>query len=445
MDKQENRTSSYAKRIGELFQSREALGGLMLLGATVMALVWANTRWEEFYHTLWRKEFSLSLSGGLGLSHTLELWINDGLMVVFFLVAGMEMKREVMVGELTNFRKASLPIWAALGGMILPALIYISFNLSSGQIKGWGIPMATDIAYSLGILSLCVKTIPKQGRIFLTALAIADDLGAILVIAFFYSSDISWYYLTAASAIFGLLIAINKVGVKDLWPYLVLGVGLWYCFLNSGVHATIAGVLLASTIPIHPKLSSQRFKSKAQEHITQLEETNLEDEGPFSNEKQQDLIEKLHKESKEAHPPLLRLENILTPWNAYFIIPLFAFANAGVTFEKNLIEVLTTPVGSGIALGLLCGKPLGILLFCWISLKIGLAQSHESLKWGHIAGLGLLAGIGFTMSLFITSMAFEKQQFVSQAKVSILIASTLAAVAGSVVLNLTGKKKDVNS
>ena len=423
------------------FLDRETTGGLLLIGATLIALMLGNSQWADTYHHYLKDELVFELSKHFALRLTVEEWINDGLMAIFFLVAALELKREILVGELSSWKKASMPLLGALGGMIVPALIFLALNFNTDKMVGWGIPMATDIAYSLGIIGLLGKRIPLQLKTFLIALAIADDLGAILVIALFYSSDLSWFYLGAGAGIFTLLMLCNRFGIKNLFWYLLGGIALWYCFLNSGVHPTIAGVLFAVTIPVKPKLDSKILKERTARNVAALEETDIENRDPLQDIRQRKILQAMKKDTENSNPPLLKLENALIDFNVFFIIPVFAIANAGVKLDVSLLEVISGSLGLGILLGLVIGKVLGISLFALIGEKLGIAELHSSLRWRHVVGMGMIAGIGFTMSLFITNLAFVDPELIKVAKISIMLASLIAAV-GGVAMLLTGTARD---
>ena len=445
MDRDVRREStpiSYMRETARRFLDRETAGGLLLIVATLVALVLANTGAADVYHHYLTDEIVIGAPEHLEISLSVEEWINDGLMVIFFLVAGLELKREVMVGELSDMRKASMPIFAALGGMLVPALLFILFNLNSPTVSGWGIPMATDIAYSLGIIGLLGKRVPVQLKIFLVALAIADDIGAILVIAFFYSSQIAWVNLLIAGGILLVLILLNRAGVKHLSLYVVLGIGLWLAFLHSGIHPTLAGVLFSLTIPVKPKIESGDYQQRTKDHVHELEKTDLVNSDLLTDKKQQNILETIRSDTKHTHPPLLRLENALTGINAFFIIPVFALANAGVKLDLGISEVLANPLGLGILVGLVLGKVCGITAFSYLGVKMGFSRLPVGLSWKHIIGTGLIAGIGFTMSLFITNLAFADENLVQVAKISVLLASLIAAIAGVLVLSL-GKIRSV--
>jgi len=431
----------YIKDTANRFLDRETLGGLFLIASTIIALIIANTQWSIGFHHFLSDEFLFQFSDYFTFGLTIEEWINDGLMAIFFLVAGMELKREIMVGELSSFKKSSMPLLAAIGGMLFPAIIFIGLNYGSKNVDGWAIPMATDIAYSLGIIGLLGKRVPVQLKIFLIALAIADDLGAILVIALFYSNELSWVYLAFGAVIFGILMSINLLGIKNLFWYVIAGIALWFCFLNSGIHPTIAGVLLAFTIPVKPKLDSKLLKERTAKHVLELEKTNLEKQNPMEDVRQWEILRALKKDTQNARPPLLKLENKLINFNAFFILPVFGLANAGVVLDVGVFEVVSSSLGLGIILGLAFGKVVGISLFAFLGQKLGISELHPSLKWKHIIGMGLIAGIGFTMSLFITNLAFADSELVKISKISILIASMISAVAGISLLLLTTSKK----
>ena len=426
--------NGYIKQTAKRFLDRETTGGLCLIVATIIALLLGNSQWAEAYHHYLSDEFIFEFSEHFSFGLTIEEWINDGLMAIFFLVAGMELKREILVGELSSFKKASMPLFAALGGMAIPAIIFSAINSGTESIDGWGIPMATDIAYSLGIIGLLGKRVPSQLKIFLVALAIADDLGAILVIALFYSSELSWLYLSAGAGVFGILMLCNCFGVKRLFWYILGGIALWYCFLNSGVHPTIAGVLFAFTIPVKPKLDSKILKDRTAHHVAALEQTEIETKDPLQDIQQRRILKAIKRDTENSRPPLLKLENALVDFNAFFILPIFAIANAGVNLDVSFIDVVSGSLGLGILLGLAVGKVLGISLFAFVGEKLGIAELHNSLRWHHVIGMGMIAGIGFTMSLFITNLAFTDPEMVKVSKISILIASLVAALGGILIL-----------
>ena len=368
------------------FAARESASGLTLLYCTVVALLWANSPWSSTYHALWHTEIGGVIPGGHAGQDVLHL-INDGLMTVFFFLVGLEIKRELVTGELASFRTASLPVVAALGGMIVPAAIYAALNHGGPGSAGWGIPMATDIAFSLGVLALAGSGVPAGLRVFLTAFAIVDDLGAVLVIALFYSAGLSAGPLMFAAGILALMIVLNLSGVRQGWVYLVLAVFLWFAVASSGIHATIAGVLASFAIPLRP--------------------------------------------STDTAPSLLvRMESRLHPWVAFAIMPLFALANAGVTLTGNIADSFVHPVTLGVIFGLCLGKLAGLLSSSWLAVFTGLAVLPQRTSWRQMTGVATLGGIGFTMSLFIAGLAFGNSALLAEAKVGILAGSILSGWLG---------------
>lgn len=371
------------------FVRQEASGGILLIGCTVAALIWANSPWTSSYFHLWHTDLTFGFAGGL-LSKPLHFWINDGLMALFFLLIGLELKRETLVGELASFQKAALPVAAALGGMIIPAGLYFLFNRNGPGASGWGIPMATDIAFALGVLAFLGNRVPNSLKIFLVALAIADDIGAVLVIAFFYTAQISWVSLGVGGLFLIALIIANRAGARHLFVYSVFGVGLWLALLKSGIHATIAGVILALTIPA--------------------------------------------RECGRAESPMLHLEHTLIPWNKYGVMPIFALANAGVVLGTGAVRSLADPISIGVLCGLVLGKPIGIVLFSWLATRSRIAAMLDGIRWSQVVGVGMLGGIGFTMSLFIANLAFGDNPALDTAKVGVLAASVMSGIAGAIVL-----------
>jgi len=422
-----NLVSVLSNTFNDFFHSSTS-GGIVLLVCTAIALLWANSPWSKSYFSLWEEHFSIGV-GSVALSKTLLHWINDGLMVIFFFFVGLEIKREILVGELSSFKKAMLPIIAAVGGMIGPALIYLAFNPGGSEFShGWGIPMATDIAFALGILALLGDKIPPGLKIFLAALAIADDMGAVLVIALFYTSELSLLMLAIGAGFIVLLLLANKFNVRSTAVYTILGIGLWFCFLKSGIHATIAGVLLAMTIPVRKKINTEHFITETTEAIHQLKQN----EDPKS---ENELIHKVASLSEEVQSPLHRFEHALHPFIAFLIMPIFAIANAGVKIEGNILAALTSPVGLGVVLGLIIGKQIGIFSFVWIAVKSKIATLPQNVSWGMIYGTTWLCAIGFTMALFIASLAFTTSEPLIISKIAILFASSLSAIVGLIVLS----------
>ncbi len=415
------------------FLNLEASGGILLLIATLAALLWANLPFSDSYFQLWHTHINIGI-GNYTLDYSLHHWINDGLMAIFFFVVGLEIKREFLVGELSSAKQAALPVAAALGGMLFPALFYFLLNPSGNAASGWGIPMATDIAFVIGIMALLGKSIPVSLKIFVTALAIADDIGAVLVIAFFYTSQISIISLAIAAVFLILLILSNKLGVRNLLVYTLLGLGLWLAFLMSGIHATVAGVVLAFTIPAFSRINTTEFLSDSKGLITKFE--NAGEEGPnvLSNEDRQSIVQALEGNCEKIMTPLQRFEHGLNPWVSYFIMPVFAFANAGVPLSNDFFTELLSPISLGIILGLFLGKQLGIYLFTRIAIALKIASKPAGVNWKQIYGAGILAGIGFTMSLFITNLAFIDEALINTAKVGIITASLISGIVGFILL-----------
>ena len=416
------------------FVQTEASGGILLLICTVFALLWANSPFSEAYFHLWHTKISVFISN-TGLDYSLHHWINDGLMAIFFFVVGLEIKRELLVGELSSFKKASLPVAAALGGMLFPAGIYLLFNAGRESSPGWGIPMATDIAFVIGIMAILGSKIPTALKVFVTALAIADDIGAILVIALFYTSEISFISLAVAGGFMLLLIIANRLGIRNLLVYTILGIGLWLAFLKSGVHATVAGVLLSFTIPSSSKINTKKYVEKNSELLRNFDNADQIDADILTNEEQQTFIHEIENNSKKLLPPLQRFEHSLAPWVSFVIMPLFALANAGVSLGEGLVYSLLDSINIGIVTGLFIGKQAGIFLFTWLSIKLGISSKPYGINWKTIYGGGVLAGIGFTMSLFITNLAFTDNELIETAKVGILLASLISAIVGYFILN----------
>lgn len=376
------------------FTENKSSVGVLLIVCTILALIVANSPLHSFYHHLLEADMSIHF-WQIKLPFNFEMWVNDGLMAVFFLLVGLEIKRELLVGELSSFQKASLPISAAIGGMIVPAVLFSIFNFGGETAAGWGIPMATDIAFAIGILSLAGKNVPVSLKVFLTALAVVDDLGAILVIAIFYTSQLNLYFLLAAFSVLIIMIIINKLNVNAMAVYLSLGVVLWYLIFQSGIHATISGVLIAFTIP---------FKKKLQNSL-------------------------LHK-----------IEHALVNPVNFLIIPLFAFVNTGIPIEGDFTQLLTSNIFAGVSLGLILGKPIGILGFSILSVRAGISSLPFDVKGRHLLGAGCLGGIGFTMSIFIAMLAFDDLQLINAAKISILIASLIAGMIGYFILKTMKKR-----
>jgi NhaA family Na+:H+ antiporter len=376
------------------FLHTEASGGVVLLGATVVALMWANSVWQASYVDLWHHQLTIGV-GGHDISLDLQEWINDGLMAIFFFVVGLEIKRELVVGELRQPRRAALPAIAALGGMVVPALIYAGFNAGGAGSNGWAIPVATDIAMAVGVLSLLGAAVDPALKLFLLALAIVDDIGAIVVIAVFYSKRSDAVAATVAVALVAAVLACRALGVRAVAVYVVLGVALWVAVYESGIHATIAGVVLGLLTPTSPRRPD-------------------DPEGPSTVE---------------------WLEHLLHPWSSFVIVPLFALANAGVVISSQaLADAWSTSITHGVVAGLVVGKLVGVSAFTWLAVRLGIGELAAGISWRGLIGVGALAGIGFTVSLFVTGLAFDDPALQDQAKLGILGASLLAALLGSAIL-----------
>lgn len=430
--------NQFLRPFEEFFKSQVA-GGLVLLGVTVLALLLANSPWSDHYFRLWE----LTLTVGIppfALSKPLHYWINDGLMAVFFFVVGLEIKREFLAGELAGARKAALPIAAAAGGMLVPAGLFMLVGPEGVQARGWAIPMATDIAFALGVIALLGDRIPRSLAIFLTALAIVDDLGAVLVIALFYTGELNLAALAAAGVFLLILAAGNHQGIKTPNFYALVGLLLWVALLKSGIHATVAGVLIGMTIPVRPKRSHEHFLTEAERLVADYRARGTIP-GPFLHEEKLGTLLALEHACHDAMSPLQRMEHEMHHWVIFGVMPVFALANAGIALDLGeLATAASHPVTLGIALGLLLGKPLGITLFAWLAVRLGLAELPAGTRWSQIVGLGLLGGIGFTMSLFITNLAYEEApELIAAAKVGIFAASLLAGILGYLLLRRLGQ------
>jgi Na+:H+ antiporter, NhaA family len=430
--------------LAQEFTRIQASGGILLLFATIVALILANSPLSQAYFNFWNTDFGVTL-GGFSLNAHLYEWVNDGLMAIFFLVVGLEIKREVMEGELGSPKRAALPIAAALGGLILPAAIYIFFNAGMSTANGWGIPIATDIAFTLGILVLLGSRVPFTLKIFFTAFAIVDDIGALLVIAVFYTSDISVVALGFAAVIFLILVILNRLKIYSLIPYVVLGILLWLAFHEAGIHPTIAGVLLAFVIPNRSRGDPGILLAQCTTVLNEYESAKVGAQSDRLSAREQAATQTLEAISESLQSPSQHLEHVLNPWSTYLILPLFAFANAGVAIPDSIERALANPVSLGILLGLLVGKPLGICLFTWLSIRTGLAQLPRAVSFRQLAMASVLGGIGFTISLFITSSAFTAPELQTAAKLAVLIASALAGIVGFVLVWLTSPHYDEHS
>ncbi len=426
------------------FINEEAYGGIMLIIATIAALYWANSSFYDSYHYIWHEYKVGFVWGDIDMVASLHHWINDGLMALFFFVVGLEIKREVMGGELSSIKKASLPIAAAVGGMLLPASFYAIAVINYPEyINGWGIPMATDIAFALGLLAMLGNRVPLNLKIFLTALAIADDLGAVLVIAVFYTESIDYNELLYAGICLVILIAANLSGIRRTTFYAIIGfAGVWIAFVYSGVHATIAGVLIALTIPARTKINEENYIRKLTKYLNRFKQEESDVNSTLLTKKQVHVISEIQDLNDKAHTPLQKLEHTLHPVTAYFILPVFALSNAGVHIDGKVIDMLLHPISIGIICGLVLGKFIGISLFSRLLVKFKIASLPEGVTWNQIYGVAFLAGIGFTMSMFISDLAFKDESFKQIAKVGIMAASFISAIIGMIWLGLTSKKPE---
>jgi len=424
----------------EEFIHRQTTSGLLLMGTAVLALVLANgplaSAYEHAVHTL----IGINI-GSWVLKMTLQHWINDGLMALFFFVVGLELKREILVGELAQLRNAALPIGAAIGGMVVPALIYFAMNPEGEAARGWGIPMATDIAFAIGALVLLAGRVPKALITFLVALAIVDDLGAVMVIAVFYTDTIALGPLAVAGGFFALLLVFNKSGIRKTTPYFIVAVFLWYALLQSGVHATLAGILGALSVPAMPKYNPERFSEHVRDLMQRFDASHQPGKSIMTNDELRAVVQTLENGVHSVEAPLQRLEHVWHMPVAYLVIPIFALANAGIPLELgSLGDTLTHPVMLGVSLGLVVGKFIGITGVCWLLLKLDVAVLPKDTRFSQIAGVSLLAGIGFTMSIFVAQLGFgASEELLLMAKTGVLAASLLAGVAGFIWLYLVSR------
>ena len=434
-----NRFLAHPRTMLDRFVHSETSGSVLLFGATVVALVWANSPWSGSYFAIWK--LPLNVGRRPLFSMDLHHWIDDGLMVLFFLVVGLEIKREIVKGELSSFKQAALPIMAALGGMILPALIYFALNRSGVGAPGWGIPMATDIGFALGVLALVGKRIPSSLRVFMLALAIVDDVGAILVIAFFYTPQISLSALAVAGVLLVVLVAV-AMRQAPLSVYVVVGFFFWAAVLSSGVHATIAGVILGLIAPIKPKFRPEDLANGAEALLRNFRSQILSKDKSSAEATLTELDQLLRGTDSIAE----RLERIVHPWVCFLVLPLFALASAGVALSTEQLKVaFSNPIALGILLGLLVGKFAGITAFSYFALRSKIAEMAEGLTWAGIAGVGILAGLGFTVALFISGLSFEDEAIVATAKVAVLAASLAAGSIGYISLRFMMKDNSLRS
>ena len=418
------------------FIHTEEVGAVILLLGAAAALAWANSPWSESYESFWHTKVSFDIIL-FAVSEDLRHLVNDGLMAVFFFLVGLEIKRELLHGELSTFRKAALPAFAAAGGMAMPALVYLLFNWSGEGANGWGVPMATDIAFALGVLALLGRRMPAELRVFLLGLAVVDDLGVIAVIATFYTDTIHWTELGLGVATFAAIAVCIRVGARSLGFYLIMSVVMWLLFLESGVHATLVGVLLAAIVPSQPDLHRRDYAAVIEDllHDFRLAMENGDEE------RAEAIVERIEHLSQGTEGPLERLEEMVHPWVSFVILPIFALANAGIVFTADsLSDALASSVTMGIAAGLLLGKALGILGLTWLAVRLGVGQLPSGVGWRHVLGVGFLGGIGFTVAIFVSAIAFTDQALVDQAKMGVFGSSILAGAAGYLFLRFAGAR-----
>lgn len=409
------------------FAKLEAASGILLLASTIAALVWANSPWADSYHAIWSAPSTLGI-GQFSLTETRHEWINDGLMAIFFFLVGLEIKREVLIGELSSLRQAAFPLIAALGGAILPAIVYLSVAHTADALRGWAIPMATDIAFVLGVLGVLGSRVPTSLKVFVTALAIADDLIAVLVIAFFYTEHTHFMSLALGLVGVALCFGENWLGIRKPTVYAITGLFVWYAVLKSGIHATVAGVLVAFAIPARTYVDRESFVGRSRSLLDRFHGAS-----PDSYEARS-ALHSMQLQLELIESPLHRIEHWLHPWVSFLIMPLFAFANSGVKIFGNVAAALRNPVSIGVVLGLFLGKPMGIWLFARLSAKSGLATAPVNLSWRALFGAAWLCGIGFTMSLFIATLGFGEGVLLDMSKIGILTASLASGICASVFL-----------
>ncbi len=426
-------SSKKPRSIFHRFVHSAVTGSVLLLACTIVALAWANSPWAESYFALSHKYIAISW-GNSSFELSLQHWINDLLMAVFFFVVGLEIKREIVVGQLSSFEKSILPVSAALGGMVVPAIMYAVLNMGGEGTRGWGIPMATDIAFALGILALFGRRVPIGLKVFLTALAIADDMGAVLVIALFYTEGIKLAALIVAVVCLGLIAIANRAGVRRSGPYVILAVAVWLAVFTSGVHATVAGIMVAMLVPVRALIDPSDFLARSRRRLKELEESELTPDSMVHDRTQLEALDDMYLASNDMIPAGLALEERLHPIVSFIILPLFALFNAGVALDARAVDVLPEPVTLGVILGLFLGKQVGITAFSWLAIKSGRAKMPDGSTWGMIYGASLLAGVGFTMSLFVSDLAFNSAALLMEAKIGILIGSLLSGVFGYLVL-----------
>lgn len=415
------------------FTQIEAAGGVVMLAAAVVALIWANSAWGDGYTHFWETEFSLEV-GAFHFRETLVGLINDGLMVIFFYVVGLEIKRELVMGDLRDPKAAALPVLGALGGMIFPALLFVLIVGGGEASRGWGIPMATDIAFSVGVLSLLGRRVPVGAKLFLLTLAIVDDIGAILVIAVFYTDELLLGWLGLALGGLFLIWLAGRAGIRSLAFYVVAAIATWFFLVESGVHATLAGVALGFLTPTAAMYTDKDYQDKASRI---LERQVFDAEAPLAAQRLDSDALQMSAVARESVSPLNRMEHALLPWSSFVIVPIFALANAGVDFRGvDFGAAITHPVALGVAVGLLVGKTIGISVFSFVAVKLGVAKLPRNTGWSHIVGVAAVAGIGFTVALFVTGLAFEPGELADRAKTGIFLGSITAGLIGMAFLRI---------
>ncbi len=430
------------KSLFEQFLHSQTSGSLVLILAAVVALIWANSPWAGLYHAL--NHSAVGVRFGKELLYTLDFdhLVKDGLMTVFFFVVGLEIKREIVIGELSSVRKATLPVIAAVGGAVVPALCYFALNPEGPASHGWGIPMATDIAFAIGLLALFGSRVPIGLKVFLTALAIADDMLAVLVIAGFYTEQINWIALASAAVFLGFIGLGTRMHVRQTWIYLLLMLGVWLSIYASGVHATTAGVLIALMVPMYSPKDPKEFVRELREGLETWKGVEVTRDSMVRSAEQRQAMLRVHSDALYALPPGLHYESTLHTFQAFVVLPLFALFATGVAIDADTFSDFPSPLGLGIILGLVLGKQIGILLFSWLTVRLGAAELPTGVSWLQLWGASALAGIGFTMSIFITELAFTDDALIAEAKIAIFIASFAAAVCGWLLLNKALPKKE---
>jgi len=421
---------------GGMFQRffhSQVSSSIVLMACTAVALIWANSPWSDRYFELADTYIGVSW-GGVAFKMSLSHWIMDGLMAIFFFVVGLEVKREIVVGELSTMRKAILPVSAALGGAVVPAVIYASLNAGGPGSPGWGVPMATDIAFALGILAMLGSRVPIGLKVFLTALAIADDLIAVVVIALFYTEQINVTGLICAAVFIGLIAVGNRLGMRAMWIYVLLATGAWLGVLMSGIHATIAGVLIAMVVPVRATIKPSEFLGRCRESMEQLASGGLTRESMISNKDELRALNRIHTAADDMIPSGLRFEKQLHPVQSFMILPLFALFSAGVKFDAETLADASGTIGWGIILGLFFGKQIGVTAASWLAIRSGRADMPQGVTWPQLWGVSCLSGVGFTMSIFIAGLAFTDDSLVDEAKIGILVASLISGIVGYLVL-----------